>query len=460
MAIREYIIIGSGPSGGVLAHNLHKAGADVLLLEAGKFFRKDTFPPNEADTSAQLYWGGGVEYDKQARMMFLRGKAVGGSSIVYQCLFDRFDDIALNSWKDESGVDFFNLEEMDPHYNAIEEALDIYTFNESNFNGNAKHFVESCEKVGYKWHYLHRGMNDCGVEDGNDCITCLGGCHRDSKQSSMATFVQSAESLGLDIVTETEVSHIESLGDTAKIHAIQNGKKIEYVCKNVIVCGGSFGTNGILLRSGFQKYLPALGKGFSSHPQFMSYGVYEQEINAHKGHLQSVASKDPRFREIGFKLENVFAPPISTAMLFNLMGEDHQYLMKNYRNLQCIEVAIRDDNNGVISIDKKGKLVITKELTDGDKFKRDEGLKAVRKIMEAGGAKKVVHSPMYFGLHLMGGCAMGVDNKKSVVNPDFNVHGYRNIYVADSSIFPNAPGINPSLTIMALAQRLSEKLSK
>ena len=460
MAIREYIVIGSGPGGGVLSHNLHSAGADVMLLEAGKFFRKDTFPRNEADTSAQLYWGGGLEYDKKARMAFLRSRLVGGSSIVYQCLFDRFDDIAFDSWKDESGVDFFNLSDMDAYYKAVEDFLDIYTFKREDFNGNSKHFVSSCEKVGYEWHYLHRGMNDCAVEKGNDCIACLGGCHRDSKQSSMATYIQKAESLGIDIVTETEVSHIESKGDTVKIYAKQNGKQIDYICKNVIICGGAFGSTGILLRSGLQQYLPALGKNFSSHPQFMSYGVFDHEINAHKGHLQSVASKDPRFRKIGFKLENVFAPPISTAMLFNVMGEEHQYMMKNYRRLQCVEVAIRDDNSGEIAVDKKGKLVVTKDLTDGDKHKRDEGLKAVKNIMEAGGAKKVVQSPLYFGLHLMGGCVMGVDGKRSVVTPEYNLHGFRNIFVADSSLYPNAPGINPSLTIMALAQRLSEKLSK
>jgi choline dehydrogenase-like flavoprotein len=60
---------------------------------------------------------------------------------------------------------------------------------------------------------------------------------------------------------------------------------------------------------------------------------------------------------------------------------------------------------------------------------------------------------MGIGLHLMGCCAMGTDAKKSVVGPDFRVHGMKNIWAADSSIFPNAPGINPSLTIMALSKK-------
>ena len=53
---------------------------------------------------------------------------------------------------------------------------------------------------------------------------------------------------------------------------------------------------------------------------------------------------------------------------------------------------------------------------------------------------------------------MGTDPKRSVVNPEFQVHGYDKLYISDASLFPNAPGINPSLTIFALAQRLSDQL--
>ena len=49
--------------------------------------------------------------------------------------------------------------------------------------------------------------------------------------------------------------------------------------------------------------------------------------------------------------------------------------------------------------------------------------------------------------------------ENSVVNPDFEFHGFKNMFCADSSIFPNAPGINPSLTIMALSKMASEKIS-
>ncbi|MDZ4847126.1 MAG: GMC family oxidoreductase [Chitinophagales bacterium] len=454
----DYIIIGSGPSGGNVAYHLNKAGAKCLLLEAGKFFRKETFPRNEADSAAQLYWGGGIEFDADARMAFLRARVVGGTSIVNQCLLDRFDDTALDSWRQQSGVDFFTTEKMAPYYDKVESKLSLHTFTPDDRNRNAVLFSGACEKLGYKWHYLRKGQNDCAHEQGNDCIACLGGCHRDSKQSSLVGYVQKAEKEGLEIITGVMVEKLDVNSERAHVFGVKDNKPVEYYAKNLVLAGGSFGTTKLLLQSGFKAKLPALGKYFSSHPQWMTFGVFDEPVQSHKGYFQTVASKDPSFRTKGFKLENVFAPPISIGMLFNVFGKKHQDIMRNYTKMSCIEVAIRDENIGEIAVDKKGKLVVKKPLSDLDKKKRDEGLDVVENILKTSGAKDIIRSPYYFGLHLMGGCVIGTDAATSVVNPEFNVHGFKNVFIADSSIYPNAPGINPSLSIMAISQKLSDQL--
>lgn len=458
--IYDFIVVGSGSGGGSLAYYLNKSGAKVLLLEAGKFYRKNTFPKTEAETSALLYWGGGVEFAKDGKMGFLRTKMVGGSSIVYQCLMDRFDDNAFDAWKDESGVDWFRSEVMDPHYTQVEKDMVLHTFTPDERNGNARLFSDACDKLGYKWGYLRRGQSDCGREHGNDCIGCLGGCFRDSKQSSLVAFVQKAEKEGLEIITETEIHKVEPNADTCKIHGLQNGNKVSFEGKKVILSGGAFGTTRMMSMSGFKSKFPILGKKFASHPQFMWLGFQNEPVDGHKLFFQSVASKDPEFRKQGFKLENVFASPISIGMLMNEMGERHQYFMKQYRYMQCIEVAVRDENVGEIQCDNKGKLTIVKPMTDQDKTRKDKGLAAIKNILMTAGAKEVYESQFYFGLHLMGGCVMGTDPAKSVVSPEFNVHGEKTLYITDSSIYPNAPGINPGLTIKALSHRLSTQLLK
>jgi len=158
-------------------------------------------------------------------------------------------------------------------------------------------------------------------------------------------------------------------------------------------------------------------------------------------------------------LENVFAGPVSTAFLFKTFGKDHHSIMRQYRHLNSMETAIRDEpEGGEISLDRKGKLIVTKTLTNQDNRRREDGLATIRDILRAQGAKRIIESPFYFGLHLMGGCSIGTNATTSVVSPEFKVHGHPNLYIVDTSVFPSAPGINPSLTAMTLSLKLSEEL--
>jgi choline dehydrogenase-like flavoprotein len=274
----------------------------------------------------------------------------------------------------------------------------------------------------------------------------------------LATFIQRAEKEGLEVLSEFLVEKVEHFPDHVKVYGTKNNEKITLKASKVVLAGGSFGTTKLMLNSGFKEKLPAIGTKFSSHPQFMSFGIFDEPVDAHKGAFQGVKSQDPNFRKNGFKLENVFAPPISIAMLYNKTGLEHQKFMKNYRNMACIEVAIRDEAVGELSVDKNGKLVIKKDLTSQDKKRRDKGLEIVENIFGSLGAKEIYKSPAYFGLHLMGGCTIGTNPRKSVVNENFQVHEHKNLFISDSSIFPSAPGINPALTIMTLSHKLSEYL--
>lgn len=455
----DFIIIGSGAGGGVLGRRLHDSGAKVLVLEAGKNFRKDSFPRDELAYTPQLFWGGGLEFDSTSRMAFLRARCVGGTTIVNQCLLDRFDEIAFDDWRRDSGVPFFSAEGLDADYQAVENTLSLQTVEPRHFNRNTQLFIEGCDKNGFGWAPLQRGQSDCALDQGNDCIGCLGGCHRDSKQSTLVGYLQPAERTGLEIRSDFMAELLETYPDHVKIHGLHAGQKVTLEAEKLVLAAGAFGSTKLLLQSGFGSKLPALGEHFSSHPQFMSFGRFKEPVDAHKGAFQGVKSKDPIFRQSGFKLENVFAPPISVAMLYPGLGGSHQKFMKQYRHLACVEVAVRDEAVGRIQLGKHGKLVIHKPLTERDQRRRDMGLGVVNQMFVTLGAEEVIQSPFYFGLHLMGGCRMGRDEETSVVAEDFRVHGQERVYVADSSLFPNAPGINPALTIMALAERLSRQFA-
>ncbi|MBI2335604.1 MAG: GMC family oxidoreductase [Deltaproteobacteria bacterium] len=455
----DAIIVGSGISGSFIAADLTKAGLKCLLLEAGKFFNKYTYPRHEIDSNSQLYWGGGIEFNANATIGFLRPKVVGGGSIVNQALLDRFDNIALEAFRETSGIDFFSTENLKPWYEQAEQELCIQTIPEQFHNGNAKIFKTGFEKLGFQYAPLCRAQKNCRYEEGNDCIECLAGCPIDSKQSMPVTVLKKALSEELTLLDQCEVTQIVPRSEDVEVHALfKNNERHCFKGNRLILASGAIGNSKLLLRSGFKKSLPALGESFFTHPQYMVLALYAKPINAHKGPLQSVKSNDPGFRRKGFKLENVFAPPVAIAMLLPGIESHHQYYMKNITRLACIEVAVRDTHPGKIKLNRKGEVKIFKTLNGEDQRRRDAGLETIQNIFEATGAQEIIRGKMPIGLHLMGGCGIGSNAKTSVVNPDFQLHGHKNIFAADSSIFPNAPGINPSLTIMALSKLAATRI--
>ena len=458
----DMIIIGAGCSGPNVARQLCQQGMKVLMLEAGENLNRHTYPTKEIDANSRLYWGGGIELNTNAALGILRPKVVGGGTIVNQALVDRFDDLALDSWRETSGVSFFNQKEMAPWYDEVEESLTIQEIPEKYRNGNAQIFAQGFKACNHELAPLKRAQKDCRFEEGNDCIECLAGCRIDSKQSTPLTAIKAAQATGnFTLVSNFEVETVQSKSGVVYVDGRNNlGQVFRYRAQALTLAAGAIGNSKILLRSGFKEHLPALGENFYCHPQSMVLGLYEQEINAHKGPLQSFKSNDATFRANSFKLENVFAPPVAISMLVPGLGKAHADVMKKITHMACIEVAIRDTQPGRITINKKGRHFIHKTLNEQDQNTQDKGLRTIHKMFEATGAKKIINGDFAIGLHLMGGLNMGIDPRRSVVGPDFRVHGYSNIYSADSSIFPNAPGINPSLTIMALSRKAAHEMTR
>lgn len=457
--IYDFVIIGSGASGSVLAHYLTASGANCVMLEAGREWDKSTFPRNEMHTNSRLFWGGGMDATTNANLLFLRGKLLGGGTVVNQALLDRFDDLALDEWRELSGVDAYSVEGMARHYDEIESHLNLHTIERDEWNKNAELYAEGFDKLGYQWAKLRRGQKDCQV-DKNDCMACLGGCRRDSKQSMLLTFLAKARANGLSVKTEFEVSDIAHGSHQVAVHGSHRGQQETIYARKCIVAAGTLGTNRLLLKSGYKERLPALGERFFAHPQWMNVAMFDEEINAHKGALQAVKSDDMRFRKQGFKLENVFVGPMGVTMLIPAHGMELLNYMERYRYMASMEVCIRDVEAGTIRVNSKGRLQITKPMQGEDLRRGMAGVKVVKEIYQRLGAREFITSNFNFSLHQMGGCSIGSSPERSVVNESYQVHGHENLIIADGSVFPSAPGINPSLTIMANSHRASECILK
>jgi choline dehydrogenase-like flavoprotein len=455
----DYVIVGSGVSGGRIAYELQAGGARCLLLEAGRAYDRRSFPPDEMGYTTQMYWSGGIEVTRDGTIGLMRGKCLGGTSVLNQADLSRFDDLAIDDWRDRTGVDWMTVEAFKDDYDFLDREVIAHEVAPEFRTRNAEVWIEAMEKLGYGWEPINRAQSECRWDQGSDCIVCLGGCPRDAKQSTLVAQIPAAVEHGLELECEWHADRLVDHGTSVTVYGMQHGQKVEATGRRVVLAGGAFGNVAMLQRSeGFADSLPYLGQGFACHPQFMTFGVHDDPVNAHKGPFQSVESNDRKLRESGLKVENVFGPPIAVSMLLDGWGREHHRMMKKYPYLACFEVAIRDDNSGKVRVGRHGNMQIDKSLTAADLAKKQHGLDFSAELHAAAGAKEVFLCDTTFGLHLMGGCALGTDPATSVVSPEFRVHGHDNVLAADSSVFPAAPGINPSYTIMAISHRAAQEM--
>jgi choline dehydrogenase-like flavoprotein len=459
LRVYDYVIVGAGISGPFIAKDLCAAGADCLLIEAGKQYTRRTYPRNDLDGTAQLYWAGGMELNQDARLVFLRPKVVGGGSVVNQALVDRFDADAFDSWRAQSGVDFFDETAMAPWYQKAESEIAIQTIPGEYRNRNADIFEQGFKQLGYRLAPLRRAQKDCRYEEGNCCIECLNGCRIGSKQSTPETVLKKALELGLTLKADTEALKIKTSTQPIEIvcRTADEGT-VTYRGRHLVLASGAIGNSRLLLASKWGKKLPGLGHHFYCHPQYMNFGIYDRPVMSHLGAFQAFKSDDAGFRKNGFKLENVYAGPAAIALLLSGFGIGHHRTMEKLSQFACIEVCTRDTQPGRIRVNRRGKTVVEKKQNAEDLRRYQKGRAVIDDIFQTTGATRIIHGRMGIGLHLMGGCAMGTDPEKSVVGPDFRLHGSSHVYCADSSIFPNAPGINPSLTIMALSKKAAAQM--
>lgn len=456
MGLYDYIIVGSGASGAVAGYYLAASGARCLLLEAGRAYTAADFPLSEFYANTHLFWNGGMDLSADAEFAFLRGKALGGGTIVNQCLLDRFDETVFDEWRSISNVGLFVLNKMLPHYEAIEKHLSIQDVPQKAWNKNASIFVRGLEKAGLKWAPVRRGQSNCPPN--HDCMICLGGCPRNSKQSMLVSFLPKAKQLGLEVLTDCKADELIYGKDQVALVAQYKNRKAVFYARHIVLAAGALGTTELLFKSGFDEHFPALGSGFYCHPQYMAIAFFEDPIDAHRGSFQGVKSEDPFLKKEGYKLENVFTGPIAVGMLMPGFGWSHQRMMEKYRNMACMEVAVRDVQGGTIRLGKHKNLVIEKPSTGEDSNRAKRGLSLVQEIFASNGAQSIHASSFKFGLHLMGGCPIGEHPGSSVVNSRFQVHGFPRLQIVDASIFPFSSGINPSLSIMAISHAASQIL--
>jgi choline dehydrogenase-like flavoprotein len=462
-------------------------GRSVLVLEQGPRLRPQDFTGRELDMAGALYQDSGGFLTAQGTLTLAFGRAYGGSTLVYTGTSLVAPERVIRGW-DVPGLEHADLAARSRRY---AEENHVHLLPEAELNDNNRLFLEGCRKAGYQAEQFPVNVHGC-----RGSSLCNLGCPNDAKQGTHRVQLPNAERSGVPVVTRAEVLAIEGRSLRVRVSEAPAGGKGapsewapgEYRLKAgvVVVAGGAVGSPALLLRSRLPAALPRLGEGFTCHPAHILVAEHPRPITNDVGHPKSYFLD--RAIEEGYVLETCMYFPFTTAKNLAGFGLDHSRLMRAFPRLQMILVLALDKATpgNRVSVDGQGQPVVRYAFTPRVIESLVRATRASARIFFAAGALRV-HAPSadpplieagdahrldqridarHFkpgrvsvsAAHLMGGCGMGRGPADSVTDAWGRVHGLPWLRVADSSLFPDSLEINPYLTVMALADRVAEKV--
>jgi choline dehydrogenase-like flavoprotein len=489
----DVVIVGSGAGGGVVAGELAEAGFDVVVVEKGNYFAERDFTQREATMIGELYESGGAYSTKNGSVSIFAGSCLGGGTTINWSGALRTPDYVLEEWSKNHANPHFTTPDYQRSFDAVEAATHVDTL-ESAHNIQNQALERGARALGYHTSTIPRNSNGCAVDNCQSCGYCSLGCQRGTKMSVLKTYLQQAFERGARFLANAEVEKITI--EQGKATGVQvtiplTGRKVNIKAKFVVVAAGSIHTPALLIRSGLQH--PHIGRHLHLHPTVSVAGVYGEAVNAWHGNMMTALCNDfaRQTGAWGVKLET---PPIHSGLLGMAMpwagGKAHKDAMRKAANVAGFIVLTRDRDGGRITADKRGQPVADYAISPFDLAHLQRGILEAAHIHASAGARDLYlphNQTFYFDLtkgwntvenslramstwkwrandfplfsaHQMGTCRMGGNRSTHPVSPEGETYEVKNLFVADSSPFPEASGANPMLSIQAMAHFTAQGL--
>jgi choline dehydrogenase-like flavoprotein len=485
----DVVIVGSGAGGGTVAQELAPLARDgrrILVLEQGPRLEDHEFTGGEVEMASVLYEDGGGFLTADGTMTLAFGRVYGGSTVVYTGTSLVAPERVIRRWN-VPGLAQADLEARSRKFMAQNN---VHLLPPEVINENNQLFVAGARAAGYE-----AGQFPVNVRGCRGSSLCNLGCPNAAKMGTHRVQLPNAERAGVEVVTRAEALRLEERAVVVRVHERPAGAKglpspwapgeYRITARTVVLAGGAVGTPALLLRSPVTGHLKRVGQGFTCHPAHILVAEHERAITNDVGHPKSFFLD--RAVEDGFVLETCMYFPFTTAKNLTGFGAPHSTLMRVFPRLQMILVLACDravpENR--VNVDAAGRPVVHYRFTPDVVRSLVAATRASARIFFGAGARRV-HAPSarvplieredaerideliherYFlpgrisvsAAHLMGGCGMGAPGA-SVTDAWGRMHDLPWLRIADASLFPDALEINPYLTIMALADRVAERV--
>jgi len=488
----DVCIIGSGCGGGAAAKVLAEAGRRVVVLEEGGYYTASDFDMTEETAYRNLYRERGGQATDDLAVTVLQGRCVGGSSTVNWTTSLRTPEFVLDRWEHVFDVKGLSPKELEPYFERIEKYLNIHLEPEEHHNPNNRIILTGAQKLGYRARAIGRNTRDC-----QEAGACGLGCPFDAKLSVNVTYIPDAVKAGAVVCADFKAENIEVIGNTKRVYGTvidraTNARKTDFVVEApvVILSAGAIHTPALLFRSGLANSSGEVGNHLTLHLTSAVLGMFEGVVYPAGGIPQSAMCDE--FLNTnndggGFWIEAVPAYPVLASLALPGFGDSHKALMRGYKHIGASIVLVKEiDSEGSVGLNEYGRPVISYNIGEKDLDCMKRGLKTAARIHFAAGAKKVLtlhaekneftssgeldegfararwgrNELSLYSAHPLGTCRMAEHPLRSVVNSHCETHDIGGLFVIDGSVMPTSLGVNPQLTILAVAEKSAEWIAE
>jgi choline dehydrogenase-like flavoprotein len=477
----DVIVVGSGAAASILAKGLVESGRKVLMIERGDYVPPETYNEDEMDMVSRLYADGAVQAARDFRFTCFQGSCVGGSTVVNNAVCFKMPEEVLDNWNRPDSINAGLhkadvLASMDRVWDMI--GVRYMPEDKIRLNPGGMLFKEGCKKLGYDSPPNIIDSVNANIGECLGCGYCNIGCSYGKKLSMLETILPGIQEKygkdALQIVAGCEAVKLHRKGN--RIHYMEgrfgSKRRIKVYGKTFVVSAGAISSSILLLKS--RLGIKNAGKNLSFNTGSQLTAAFPRKIDSYDGLQISHYLRISPAR--GYIMESWFNPPMFQSTAMPGWFEDHYRNMKRYDRLTCIGLLVGSESNAEARVAGLTGREIKYTPTKRDFDTLLAGLELAGEIMLAAGAEAVmpntfkyyefktpgevkklheyVKDPSEITLgtgHPQGGNIISSSSEKGVVNPEFKVFGYDNLYVCDASVFPTSVGVNPQMTVMGLA---------